>query len=126
MVRRLPVLIVMTLAGALMANDVPAAPASPVNVWVELSEPPSAQASAPEARRRLARQQDEIAGALAELGAHELARVRHARNAIAVRIAPDRLDAVRALPGVRQVSPVEALRRREPMHGASSPRTQPR
>ena len=78
-----------------------------VEVWVDLSEPvPAADddpANAGVRRQRVDRQQQEVANELQRLGAVELARVRHARNAIAVRIAPDRLDAVRHIKGVLQV-----------------------
>lgn len=99
-------------------------------VWVELSEPvPAGATSAVEAERRARRveqQQQQTRAALRSLGAVELARLRHTRNAIAVRIAADRLEAVRALPGVLHVRPTEGLHPPELMNGASAPRTQPR
>lgn len=84
-----------------------------VDVWVDLSEPvPAGAADAAQARRRAQRvalQQQQTLKSLKDLGATELGRVRHARNAIAVRIAPERLDAVRALPGVLRVRAADDL-----------------
>jgi hypothetical protein len=84
-----------------------------VDVWLDLSEPVPAEAdTSPQAaaqRQRVDRQQEEVALAVRRLGASELARVRHARNAIAVRIADDRLDALRRIDGVRRVRPTESL-----------------
>jgi len=84
-----------------------------VEVWVDLSEPVPAEldnsTAAAAQRQRVDRQQHEVELALRRLGATEVSRVRHTRNAIAVRIADDRLDAVRRIDGVRQVRPVEAL-----------------
>jgi hypothetical protein len=58
-------------------------------VWVDLDEPVAAgtrDAAAAQARReRVAAQQERVALELRALGAIELARVHHARNAIAVR-----------------------------------------
>lgn len=82
-----------------------------VEVWLDLSEPvPAGAGSEAEARRqaeRVARQQRAVAAEVQRLGATELARVRHARNAIAVRIDADQLDALRAIPGVLRVRPVQ-------------------
>jgi hypothetical protein len=91
-----------------------AAAAEPmVEVWVDLSEPlPAASddpAQAAVSRQRVDRQQQEVADELHRLGAVELTRTRHARNAIAVRIAPDRLDAVRRIEGVLRVRPTRSL-----------------
>lgn len=84
-----------------------------VEVWVDLSEPLAATAGNPEEaaqrRQRVQRQQAAAAAELQRLGAVELARVRHTGNAIAVRIAPDRLDAVRRIPGVLRVRPAHEL-----------------
>lgn len=84
-----------------------------IDVWVDLSEPVAATSGNPEEaaqrRQRVERQQAAVAAELQRLGAVELARVRHTRNAIAVRIAPDRLDAVRGIPGVLRVRPAQKL-----------------
>ena len=84
-----------------------------VERWVDLTEPLPADAdTAAEASRRRARveqQQRKIGKTLAALGAVELARIRHARNAIAVRLPASALDAVRALPGVRRLRPLQNL-----------------
>ena len=93
---------------------VAAAPAGAmVEVWVDLSEPvPAASddpANAGVHRQRVDRQQQQVAHELRQLGAVELARARHTRNAIAVRIAPERLDALRSIPGVLRVRPAQNL-----------------
>lgn len=84
-----------------------------VDVWVELTEaPPDPAAAASQARQQrdlVALQQDRVGRALFGLGAIELARVRTSGNAIAVRIDRSRLDAVRALDGVKRVRPARAL-----------------
>ncbi len=81
-----------------------------MEVWLDLSEPvPAGAGNEAEARRRaerVARQQRAVAAELQRLGATELARVRHARNAIAVRVDPGQLDALRAIPGALRVRPV--------------------
>ncbi len=76
---------------------------APVQVWVDLTEPPRRT-------ERVARQQQAVAAELQRLGATELARVRHTGNAIAVQIDPALLDQVRALHGVRGVRPAVKLR----------------
>jgi len=101
----------MALLGA---GAVAAAPAGAmVEVWVDLSEQvPAASddpANAGVRRQRVDLQQQEVAHELQRLGAVELARVRHTHNAIAVRIAPDRLDAVRGIKGVLRVRPTQTL-----------------
>jgi hypothetical protein len=84
-----------------------------VEVWVDLSEQvPAAnddRANAGVQRQRVDRQQQEVANELQRLGAVELARARHARNAIAIRIAPERLDAVRHIKGVVRVRATHEL-----------------
>ena len=101
-----------------------------LEVWIELSEPAASNGVSATERHRIAerarRQQQQIAIELQRLGAVELARVRHPRNAIAVRISADRLDAVRAIPGVLHVRPTEGLHPRELMAPALAPKTQPR
>ncbi len=105
------------------------APAPMVDVWVDLGDSRPADAQPPTRRdeaERVRREQDRIAAELHRLGAIELARLRHTGNAIAVRIRADRLDAVRALPGVRHVRPTQGLHPHEMMDAGSAPRTQPR
>jgi hypothetical protein len=84
-----------------------------VEVWVDLSEQIPAtsddHANAGVQRQRVDRQQQEVANELRRLGAVELARARHTRNAIAVRIASDRLDAVRHIKGVLRVRATHEL-----------------
>lgn len=104
------------MAGSVMGSG----PATMVEVWVDLGDPGATDAQ--QARRA----QDRIGAELHRLGAIELARLRHAGNAIAVRIRADRLDAVRALPGVRHVRPTQGLHPHETMDAGSAPRTQPR
>jgi hypothetical protein len=103
--------LVLLGAGAVGRALADAAPT--LEVWVDLSEPvPASAPDAAEAKRRaqgVARQQHQVLQALKDLGATELGRARHARNAIAVRIAAERLDAVRALPGVLRVRAAEDL-----------------
>lgn len=85
-----------------------------LDVWVDLNEPvPASAPDAAEKKRRaarVARQQREVLEALKTLGATELGRATHTRNAIAVRIPAARLDAVRALPGVLRVRAADDLR----------------
>lgn len=113
-------------AAAAAAADVPS-PA--VDVWLDLSEPvPAGARDEAQARRRaerVARQQQAVAAELQRLGAIELARVRHARNSIAVRVDPAQLGALRAIPGVRRVRPVDTLHPPKP-GGEGFPRSQPR
>lgn len=92
---------------------------APIEVWIDLGEPlPAGAPNASEADRRRARvsaQQDRVADLVRELGGVELARVRHARNAILVRIAPDQVAALRALPGVVRVRSTRTLHPPKPM-----------
>ena len=101
----------LTLLGS---GSVAAAPADVmVEVWVDLSEPVPAAAddlaNAEVRRQRVDSQQQEVAHELLRLGAIEIARVRHTRNAIAVRIDSAQLDAVRRITGVLRVRPAQTL-----------------
>lgn len=95
-------------------------PPAVVEVWIDLTLPPTA--SLPRAdrdgraalHRRIVAQQDEVMAQLARLGAVERARVQHARNALAVRIPATALDRARAIPGVRGVQLVRHLQRSMP------------
>jgi hypothetical protein len=81
--------------------------ADTVQVWVDLTEPVAGGDTAQAAR--VAAQQQQVSQALSALGAVELARVRHGRNAIAVRVDRAMLAKVAALPGVRGVRPAVTL-----------------
>jgi hypothetical protein len=87
--------------------------ASPVEVWIDLSEPVAAGAAdaaqAQQRRLRVSAQQDRVAQRLRELGVVELGRIVHARNAILVRIAPEQVASVLAIPGVKRLRPVQTL-----------------
>lgn len=95
-----------------MGKEKPADPATPVAVWVDLDLPELAslpreqEAERAALRRRIVEQQDQVMARLRALGAVEQARVQVVRNALAVRLRPDQIDAARKLPGVRGVHPV--------------------
>lgn len=82
-------------------------------MWIDLSEPVASVNldSGETARRqeRVAAQQDEIAGRLRAAGIEELARVRHVRNAVLVRISPSQAETVSRWPGVVGLRPAERL-----------------
>ena len=83
-----------------------------VDVWVLLTEPPTASGiTTPEKVRQ---QQQAVMAQLKELGAVELGRVSTARNAIAVSIDRAKLPEVKQLSGVRSVSPVRDIQRDPP------------
>jgi len=94
--------------------------AAMVHVWIELDLP--ALASVPRGdvaarqvlRRRIEQQQNAVMAALRGLGAQERGRVRLLRNALAVRLPRDQLDAARRLPGVHGVRPVGDVERPPP------------
>ncbi len=94
--------------------------AAVASYWVELSLPALSSlrgASAAEidaARRRITEQQDEALSQLRALGAEEQARVNVLRNALAVRMPADRLDAARRVPGVRSVRVVRHAELQQP------------
>ena len=84
-----------------------------VDIWIELTEEPPAAGMAASAaarqRDRVDSQQERVGEALSGLGGIELARIRANGNAIAVRIDRTRLDAVRAIEGVKSVRPARSL-----------------
>lgn len=88
-----------------------------VEIWVDLTLPPTA--TLPRAdrdgraalHRRIVAQQDDVMTQLARLGAEELGRVQHVRNALVVRMPATGLDRARAIPGVRGVRVVRHLQR---------------
>jgi hypothetical protein len=91
------------------AAATPAATTAADEWWVDLALPPLAAVADAERGPHLARlqvQQDEVAARIRALGGTVTARVTHVRNALAVRIAADRVAELRAQPGVRQVTPV--------------------
>ncbi|MFT3955359.1 MAG: hypothetical protein QM722_13505 [Piscinibacter sp.] len=105
------------LLGGLLA--VGAQAGQTIDVWLDLDPPATVrQASAPASAARIAlvrAQQDGIAARLPALGAVELARVQQVGNAMAVRIDADRIDELKALPGVKRVRPVRTLHPPRPM-----------
>ncbi|RZU02816.1 hypothetical protein [Rivibacter subsaxonicus] len=112
--------------GLLAGLSQPAASAPPaaeawIEAWVELSEPVAAASSAPQAaaNQRVADQQERVGRALAELGVVELARVRHARNAIAVRMPAGKREQVLAIPGVVGLRTTRSLHPPRPSSAAS-------
>jgi hypothetical protein len=95
--------------------------AGSVDVWIDLDLPALALAQTKDPARRMTlrervlQQQDAVMVQLTALGARELGRVQLARNALAVRLPREQLDAARRLPGVRRVSPVRDRRRLPPV-----------
>jgi hypothetical protein len=91
---------------------VTSAPAKQVQVWVDLTLPTLAamhlqsEGSRASQIRAIDSQQDDLALQLRDLGATELGRVRLVRNAIAIEVHAEQLDRIRALPGVRSVTPI--------------------
>jgi hypothetical protein len=84
-----------------------------VDVWVLLTEPPTASGmTTPE---KVKQQQQAVMVQLKELGAVELGRVSTVRNAIAISIDQDKLPEVKQLSGVRSVSPVRHIQRDPPV-----------
>ncbi len=90
----------------------PVDPAAPVSVWVDLDLPELASLPAdrvPERdalRQQILAQQEQVMARLRELGATEQGRVQLLRNALAVRLPANRIEAARQVPGVRAVRPV--------------------
>ena len=99
--------VITSLLGACSAAALASSPPS-IEVWVELDG--SAQGA----------DLDDLARELRALGAEELARVRQPAPAIAVRVDPARLDAIRQLPSVRRVRPARVL---HPPRSGSAPGT---
>lgn len=101
---------------ALIAWSTAAAGDVPREMWVELSAaPPAAAASGPPARRQreqVARQQAEVIAHLREIGIEPAGRLRIQRNAILVRVNPERVAEIERIPGVVRVRPGEPLRPR--------------
>ena len=102
-----------TIGGVLTVLAATAQGGDRVDVWVLLTEPPVASATA--SLEKIKQQQETVAVQLKELGAVELGRVTTARNAIAVSIDPAKLPEVKRLSGVRSVSPVRDIQRDPPV-----------
>lgn len=105
------------LAGgsASRAQPVPVSPLSPAtgappqNWWVDLSLPPPADVPAEQREAQAGQvraQQNAVARQVFALGGQVVGRVSQGRNALAVRIRPERLGELRRLPGVTAVRPV--------------------
>ena len=109
------------LQGATPAAWRPGAFAEPptTEVWIDLSEPVAASSAGPaEATRqaeRVTSQQDRVGDRLRALGIAELARVRHARNAMLVRATSEQVVFLSGIPGVVRVRPVDTLHPPKPM-----------
>lgn len=99
----------------------PVDPAAWVTVWVDLDLPalaahPRTRGAERDAlRARIVAQQDAVMRQLRALGAQEQARIQQVRNALAVRIERSRLDAARAVPGVRALRAVRDVDRPPPL-----------
>lgn len=121
--RRIQSLIAI-VAAAMMLNVAPSPVSAPEGevsgktdcsreMWIDLSEPAASvdldSAEAAHRQERVAAQQDEIAGRLRAAGIEELARVRHVRNAILVRISPSQAETVSRWPGVVGLRPADRL-----------------
>ena len=86
-----------------------------VQVWVELELPPLADSGAGSGAHAAASAiEADLVRRMKSLGAVELGRVRVLRRAIAVEVPADRVDALRALAGVRRVTPVRHVDRPPP------------
>jgi hypothetical protein len=102
------------LAGAALALAASACGAAPTSepwleAWVDLAEPAVDRVQGSTRQERVGVQQDRVAAQVRALGGVEIARVRHARNALAVRIDRDRLPELKRIPGVLRVRPTETL-----------------
>lgn len=87
-----------------------------VQLWVELDMPALAAAAAGTGTSAAAAKavEADLLKRMRALGAVELGRVRVLRHAIAVAVPADRVDALRALEGVRRVTPVRHVDRPPP------------
>jgi hypothetical protein len=114
----LPAMAMSVWPGALPASVLGEPPTT--DVWVDLDLP--ALASLPRQdtakrqalRLRIVAQQDTVMAQLRRLGGQERGRVQLLRNALAVRLPRDQLDAARRLPGVHGVRPVRDVERPPP------------
>jgi hypothetical protein len=104
--------LLLALAPLLADGDAAAAAdAKPVNVFVELTQPPTARAGAeaPAQHRRVLAEQERFLAAMerAAVKATILYRVQRARNGVVLMVTPDRIDLLRTLPGVKSVQLLE-------------------
>ena len=119
--RRCLTVAVVVALGTVSATVDAAAFAEPptTEVWIDLSEPVAASSAGPaEATRqaeRVTSQQDRVGDRLRALGIAELARVRHARNAMLVRATSEQVVFLSGIPGVVRVRPVDTLHPPKPM-----------
>ena len=108
-----PLLVAAALLLGAAAGALAAPPASPkavvgaVELWVDLGEP--AAASGAERRQRRQAEQDRVGERIRELGGEVTVRLRHARHALLVRIAPEKVADLRRIPGVVRVRPAHTL-----------------
>jgi hypothetical protein len=79
----------------------------PVEVWVDLAE--TTATNGPERRQRREAEQDRVGERVRELGGEVTVRLRHARHALLVRIASDKVADLRRIPGVVRVRPTHTL-----------------
>ncbi len=121
--RRLGLVLMPAVALSMWSCALPAAGSGErqtIDVWVDLDLPALASLPRQNAverkalRLRIVQQQDAVMAKLRELGAQERGRVQLLRNALAVRLPRDQLDAARRLPGVHGVRPVRDLERVPP------------
>ena len=88
-----------------------------ISVWVDLdlpalaSLPADKRAERAALRSRIEAQQDAVMAQLRSLGAQEQARVRQVRNAVAVWLPVEQIEAARLIPGVRAVRAVRHINR---------------
>jgi hypothetical protein len=108
----------MTFAPVQAAADGSAsatAQANAISVWVELDAPAlsslhgASKAERETLRQRIDAQQDAVMLQLRELGAQEQARVQVLRNALAVRIPLQQVEAARQIAGVRSVKRIRHM-----------------
>ena len=98
-------------------TPVPIDHAGRVSVWVDLDLPALAtlpgnkRAERGVLRSRIEAQQDAVMAHLRGLGAQEQARVRQVRNAVAVWLPTEQIEAARLIPGVRAVRAVRHVDR---------------
>jgi hypothetical protein len=108
------------VAAAIPGAPLPAASTTssdPVEVWVDLAEP--AATSGFERQRRRQAEQQRVAELVRRLGGEVTVRLRHARHALLVRIAPDKIGDLRRIPGVLRVRPARTLHPPELMRSAA-------
>jgi hypothetical protein len=99
------------------------AQANAIAVWVELDAPAlsslhgASKAERETLRQRIGEQQDAVMRQLRELDAQEQARIQVLRNALAVRIPSQHVEAARQIAGVRSVKQVRHTQVAPPARG---------